>query len=276
MSRLKLAVSVCGLLLLGVTSWKAASLQHVFLRLSIQSPELAMVQDGTTYRTVLVVGQSNAANHGSWRAHAPDPHRSWYAGQAYALRDPLPGCSGIGGSPWARLALLDSQKSKQNWLIACAAVGSSSMADWQPGGALFREASENLRQLNAFGLRPDWIVLHQGETDAFVGTDQKTYGRQLRRLVAELHVLAPQALIVLCQTSIHGRHVLPNPAVRAAQADVWRELPYVWAGVDTDSFPPHLRASDGVHFNDRGLQTFAALIRSAMLYPSDVARVYTP
>ena len=75
------------------------------------------------------------------------------------------------------------------------------------------------------------------------------------------------APIFVCLTSRDGQGVI-NPAIRQAQASVWNSQDRVFAGADTDSLGDAFR-SDGVHFNGRGLEAFAALLQEAMHAPSD-------
>ena len=271
MRRLRIASVIGAVLFAGAVWWKAPSLNHRWLLLTATPAQAADLQPSHRYLSVLFIGQSNAANHGSARSSAPGPHRAWHEGQAKRLQDPLPGCSGVGGSVGVRLATT-KPPTHDAWLVACAAQASTSIADWHPAGEPFRAAARAISEISKLGIGPHWIVIHQGETDAWLNTDAIKYEGELRALVARLIALAPMARILLCQTTIHSKGAPLHAELRAAQARVWVSLPQVWAGVDTDSFPERSRAWDGVHFNEKGLKVFASLLRRAIASPSDVPR----
>lgn len=261
-----------GAAVLGVVLWwKEPAIRHRWLVFTAPAPEPAGLVRDENYLSVLFVGQSNAANHGDGRSQIDGSHRAWYAGQSYRLHDPLPGCTGVGGSVGVLLARA-TPPTGSAWLIACAAKGSTNIADWQPGGEAFSAARRTVAELIAQGLGPHWIVVHQGETDAWRQTDPSRYEADLRALIDNLAILAPNARFLLCQTTIWSNSSGAHPGLREAQERIWVSLPHVWAGVDTDSFPSDMRAADGVHFNERGLVSFANLLRKAMAAPSDVPR----
>ena len=264
---LALALSLAVLLL-----WLAApALRHHVLMWTLRAPEPAMLAQPPRYRTLLFVGQSNSANHGATRAEAGLPHLAWFDGQAFRLRDPLPGCSGIGGSVGARLASRHGEAAPP-WLIACVAQGSTAISQWRPGTPLFARARAAMMALAAQGEAVDWVVIHQGESDAAAGTDPVRYGSDLRALIAGLQALSPGTRFLLGQTTRWRDGGDADPGLRAAQQQVWQDDPRVWAGVDTDSFPARLRArGDGVHFSDAGLDVFADLLARALREPADRA-----
>lgn len=217
---------------------------------------------------LLVAGQSNAANHGSPRGRAAAGSYALAAGGIYPLADPLPGASGSGGSPWPHWAALQQQaRPGSQVVVAAIAQGSSAVSDWIDAGVHAARLPAVLAVLNRQHLAVDAVVWHQGETEAWSGGDPVTYAADLRRWLAAVRSMGITAPIYVCLTSRDRAGVI-NPAIRQAQASVWDRGARVFAGPDTDSLGDAYR-SDGVHFNQQGLETFASLLQRAMAIPSD-------
>lgn len=219
---------------------------------------------------LVVAGQSNAANHGWHRGRAGAGSYALSVNGLFRLEDPLPGASGPGGSPWPHWAALQQRaRPGSQVVVAAIAQGSSAVADWIPGGVHAQRLPDVLRALRSQQLAVDAVVWHQGETEAWSGGDAAAYAANLRRWIASVRALGIEAPIYVCLTSRDGQGVI-NPAIRQAQASVWNTQDHVFAGADTDSLGDAFR-SDGVHFNARGLEAFAALLQRAMEKPSQRA-----
>ncbi|MEB3350070.1 MAG: sialate O-acetylesterase [Cyanobacteriota bacterium] len=216
---------------------------------------------------LVVAGQSNAANHGQPRGRSGAGSYALSMDGVFRLEDPLPGASGLGGSSWPYWAALQQRGQPGSQVVVAAiAQGSSAVADWIPGGVHAQRLPEALNVLRSHKLDVDAVVWHQGETEAWNGGDPVAYAANLSRWIASVRALGINAPIYICLTSRDGRGVI-NPAIRQAQASVWNSQQRVFAGADTDSLGDSFR-SDGVHFNGRGLEAFAALIDRAMKAPS--------
>ena len=217
---------------------------------------------------LVVAGQSNAANHGSPRARAGGSSYAFSVDGLFRLEDPLPGASGPGGSPWphwaARRQLVQPGREV---VVASIAQGSSAVADWIDAGVHAQRLPRLQAAFRHEGLEVDAVLWHQGETEAWSGGDPSAYAAALRRWIAEVRALGINAPIYVCLTSRDGQGVI-NPAIRQAQASVWNRAAGVFAGPDTDSLGSTYR-SDGVHFNQKGLEAFASLFERAMGSPSD-------
>ena len=217
---------------------------------------------------LVVAGQSNAANHGSTRARAGPGAYAISLNGLFRLEDPLPGASGPGGSPWPHWAAqrqLDHPGHQV--VVASIAQGSSAVADWINAGVHAQRLPQLHAALRREGLQVDVVLWHQGETEAWSGGDPAAYTASLRRWIASVRELGITAPIYVCLTSRDGQGVI-NPAIRHAQASVWNRAAGVFAGPDTDSLGSPYR-SDGVHFNQQGLEAFASLFERAMASPSD-------
>ena len=217
---------------------------------------------------LVVVGQSNVANHGRPRGRSGTGSYALAKDGLFRLEDPLPGASGPGGSPWPHWAALQ----QRSWpgsqvVVASVAQGSSAVSDWIPGGVHSQRLPDVLKALRQQQLDVDAVVWHQGETESWRSGDAAAYAANLRRWIASVRALGIKAPIFVCLTSRDGQGVI-NPAIRQAQASVWSSQDRVFAGADTDSLGDAFR-SDGVHFNARGLEVFAALLQDAMRVSSD-------
>lgn len=205
---------------------------------------------------LLVLGQSNAANHGDAAAAGSSvaPVALLANGQCYRSRAPLPGATGEGGSVWPQLVQELQAAGGRPVLLSVVAVDGTSIADWTGPGALQRHLGEQLDAMRAAGMQPDLVLWQQGEADARDGTDQASYGAgltQLRSLLAQHGVQAPlvAALSTYCPGS-DGRAV--RQALQAQAAAGLLQL-----GPDTDTLQGSLR--NGCHFSADGLQAAAQL-----------------
>ena len=217
---------------------------------------------------LIVVGQINAGNRGRPRARAGSGTYAISVDGLIRLEDPLPGASGSGGSPWPYWASLRQASHPHAQIIVGAiAQSSSAVADWTAGGTHAQRLPQLLVGLRQQGLQPDAVLWHQGETEAWSNTDPATYAANLRSWLASVRALGINAPIYVSLTSRDRQGVI-NPGIRLAQASVWSRQENVFAGPDTDSLDSDFR-SDGVHFNQSGLEAFACLLEQAMTLRSD-------
>lgn len=210
---------------------------------------------------ILVLGQSNVANHGQTMSRC-DWGRTCFDGEVLALRDPVPGGSGNGGSVWTRFSRqLRGKGLADELFISLCAQGGTSVADWSLGGRCYRKLVENdLPATRGCPKPPTHIVYHQGERDTFLKTsshDYLTAFDPLHRLLCETF---PHALIMVCTASY--RKGVTSDAVRSAQTTIQRTKKNCVAGVDTDMFGREYRYDD-THLNDRGLEAFARALLDA-------------
>ena len=265
------AASILLAFMAGVLAQRQGLMGGILRALMPAQPQTAILQTTSSWRdpfVLVVAGQSNAANHGHPRARAGSGAYAFSVDGLFRLEDPLPGASGPDGSPWphwaARRQLV--QPGRQI-VVASIAQVSSAVADWIDAGVHAQRLPAVLAALRRQGLSVDALVWHQGETEAWSGGDPAAYAAALRRWIASVRALGITAPIYVCLTSRDGQGVI-NPAIRQAQASVWNRAAGVFAGPDTDSLGSTYR-SDGVHFNQQGLEAFANLLERAMASPSD-------
>ena len=98
---------------------------------------------------LVVVGQSNVANHGTPRGRSGGASYAAAAKGIYRMEDPLPGASGSGVSPWPYWAAQRLYaNSDQQLLVVLIAQSSSAVADWAAGGVHARRLPEVLAVLH--------------------------------------------------------------------------------------------------------------------------------
>lgn len=217
----------------------------------------------------LVLGQSNAGNHGSvGHASVRDVYSfDFMRVESYRASDPLPGASGDGGSIWTRLGdRLIAEGVYRRVLFVPVAFGGTYIADWAPGGSMHPRLQLALARLrNALASRVlgfSGVLWQQGEADAN-HTDMlaETYQAYFHHIVADLRengVFAPVfvARSTLCEAGAHPNQ--NHQAIRDAQAGLVNPAGGILLGPDTDTVGAEDR-SDGCHLSERGLQRCADL-----------------
>ena len=217
----------------------------------------------------LILGQSNAANHGAGKHTAQQ--RSYCLDflrmRCYMADDPLPGASGNEGSVWSRLGdMIIEGKMFQNVLFVPLAFGGSFISDWIPGGSMYGRTSLALsrirKALNRRFLPFSGIFWQQGEAEAnHTNMSDLAYKMYFHDIVGDLRahgVFAPifVARSTVCET---GGHPYQNhAAIRGAQFELADAYRGVFPGPDTDQIGAEGRR-DGCHFSDIGLQRCATL-----------------
>lgn len=216
---------------------------------------------GKRTMVAFVFGQSNAANHGGQKFSAEGlPVFNFWQGHYYAAADPLLGATGSGGSVWTLMAkqLLEKHMFDQVILIP-AAIGGTSVAQWQPGGELHPMLLTRLQLVKRSGLQVTHFLWHQGEADNPLspdhGTDLEGYRQGMQQIIAVTHQYFPQAKFFVAQTSHCAAMAPSSAALRAVQAKL-ADGKSVMRGPNTDAIGEKDRYDD-CHFSGSGLQKHA-------------------
>jgi hypothetical protein len=236
---------------------------------------------------ILIAGQSNAAN--SARSDADGRYFSTARpvynlnigdGKCYVAKNPLLGSDAAldaSGKPIGQSfalplasALIDGGLYERVLLVPIAVSGTL-IEQWipspprTPGAAFFNRFLAAIDLLERTGLRPTFILWHQGEGNSGAPTaldlsssltpdlaraTTLSWMRNLFHIVAALRDRGVTAPIFVAKATVCG-HPKPSAHIRQAQASVvdpaWRILP----GPDTDMIGQALR-SDGCHFSHEG------------------------
>jgi len=193
--------------------------------------------------TVIVgFGQSNSANNARGLRNPDNPKLlNFYRGRCYLARDPLLGASGKGGSMLT--ALGESLVARgETVVLVSLGVGGTSVSEWA-SGKLNTGLRQTLKSLIEADLAPSYVLWHQGERDAALGTAD--YAAQFGAVVGAIRESGVQAPVYAAvATRCFGR--APNESLRSAQLS----LPSLYSGVrqgpDTDALGSEYRP-DGCH-----------------------------
>lgn len=214
-------------------------------------PEVAC--PGAAAITVLVIGQSNAANYVDRPSDAPPGANVMLAdAHCYPLSDPIPGASKTGGSLWPAFAADLAGRTGRPVAIIGAAIGSTHAEEWADSFGLPPAGlGRRIRAAGRVGHDVDLVIWIQGEADTGRGTRHNEYAERLQRVIAGVDARTGGTpwIVTLTSRIRDGRR---SEAVRAAQADVIAGSSQVFAGPDTDIYyrVPEDRP-DGLHFGRR-------------------------
>ena len=205
-------------------------------------------------KVLLVLGQSNAGNHGNERNEAHV--RVFYRGHCYDSTDPLPGMTGDGGSIWSRLAPRLEADLHVPLIVAPLVIESTMIATWTEKGPVNDAFGRLIDDLVAARIMPDAILWQQGESDVRLGTDAQEYERSFRKLVTDLRTRGLYAPVFVARSSYCRNQ--RNGYIQRLQTQLPDRTVGVYAGANTDSLPETLRV-DGCHFTGAGLSQAAQL-----------------
>ena len=210
---------------------------------------------------LLVLGQSNAGNHGSSPELQPSGPVLVVSdrGECHRVQDPLPGATGQGASIWSRLKpKLDSMGEGRAVVMGLVAVDATTIDDWtSPNSPLPLLLSHQVKQMSRVGLAPDLVLWQQGESDARLGTSSEHYAAALVKLAEILRASGSHAKVLAANSTI-CRSAQSEPIRAAVTAAIARNTG-IARGPDTDSLSRTEHRADGCHFSDAGLELAAQL-----------------
>lgn len=213
--------------------------------------------------SILIMGQSNAANHGQGRIYTDFSGLVFFADRFYPLIDPVRGCSGYGASPWPRVAQKLNEIGKK-LIVICLASGGTSVEEWLPGTTLHSATQRVIRSYIDTGGKIDYAVWHQGETDSMNCMSDDVYAQSANRVLDSVTSIVPSITILLGLASWPFGSECQNESVREAQRQILLSRNDVRLLFDFDQLDNRFR-SDGVHFNSLGLERYASSVVSALV-----------
>lgn len=211
----------------------------------------------------ITCGQSNSANHGKPAQQATDERVAAFdlaAGRWQPCKDPQPGATGAGGSPWPLLGDLLAQRYDVPVGFISVGVGSTAVAYWAPIGKGYPRLQTALGAAQKrFQARA--VLWHQGESDSIAGTTADRYAQLLGELIQQSRTDSKLSLPWgIARASFHPSPVATparQAAIIAGQNKVIATIPDVFAGPETDTYHTQGWLCDSVHFNQQGLAAHA-------------------
>jgi Carbohydrate esterase, sialic acid-specific acetylesterase len=211
---------------------------------------------------LLILGQSNGANHGETRSTANRAVFNFnpFDGLCYRACDPLLGATGEGGSPWCILGdALIADGFAQSILLCSLAVGGSTVAEWAPGGTYHHRLTYGIAALRQAGFEPTYVLWHQGEADALHGTSAEDYSKAFQELVTslrELGIRVPIYVAIASYFALPEGYGASQAIIRRAQQSLISPQHAILPGPDTDMIRDRF---DGSHMGTAGLREHARL-----------------
>jgi len=225
--------------------------------------------EGDRKRTavIVVVGQSNAANHGAGRyaARYRVDNFNIYDGRCYRAADPLLGASGDGGNFATRLGdRLIYTGLFDRVILAPIAMGGTTVEQWAEEGMFNRRIPVLIRRLFDAGLSADFILWQQGEGNPGMGdVGGRQYRKNLLEVIRTFRSFGVTAPFFVSLTTLCGGPHANAENIRAGQRGVVNPLGGIYQGPDTDTIGVEHRW-DKCHFDETGLEMAASLWRDVL------------
>ena len=219
--------------------------QNVELKNEVKCPENSDV--------IIVLGQSNSANHLTNDENIKTKHLNFFNGRCYELTDPVLGASGKMHSFIPTLA--SKILTKEKLIFVTNAMSSSSITEWSNSNSDFSKyANNNILQL-AKKNNLKYVIWNQGESDAYSNINYKEHFLLFKKnLLKNLDDNQIKNLnFIVTQTSICGRdqsyrdHVLNNYQKKLGKID------NIFVTEITDNLNLNYRY-DKCHFNKFGIE----------------------
>lgn len=233
-------------------------------RLIADDTKTAVPCPAQTERTavLLVLGQSNAANHSGqrYRSQYGAEVTNFFDGQCFIAASPLLGSTDTRGEYWTLLGNLLIESGKFNSVvIAPLAFSGSEVERWARGGDINGLVIETAKLLRDARYRVTDVLWVQGESDYVKGTSAEAYRERFLSMVDTLRqegVNAPLYVSVAskCLEPSNGgfKNHEPNNAIVRAQQDLSRGGSGLRAGVNTDMLLDEVDRYDDCHFGGSG------------------------
>lgn len=221
----------------------------------------------TRTAVLLVLGQSNAANHAGQRYrsdHGADVV-NFFAGKCFIAASPLLGSTDTRGEYWTQVGnLLVASGKVDRVVVAPLAFSGSEVERWARGGDINNLLVETVTQLKDGGYGVSDVLWDQGEADYVKGTSADAYRQRFLSMVGTLR---DQGVGVPVYVSIASKCLEPsnggfkvdapdNPVVRA-QLAVSEGGKDIRRGVNTDTLLGDFDRYDDCHMAGTGTDKVA-------------------
>jgi hypothetical protein len=216
---------------------------------------------------LLLIGQSNAGNHGGQRFHSEHGEKvvNFFGGQCFVAVSPLLGSDGTKGEYWTQLGnLLVDYGAFDQVVLAPVTLSGSEISRWSQGGDLNAVMINTAVQLQQYNYHVTHTLWHQGEIDYVIGTSETSYYQKFISIVDSLRdqqITSPVFVSVAskCLEASNGgtRFHSANNAIVRAQLALPNTQKGIRSGVNTDALLDELDRYDDCHFSSSGAQKVA-------------------
>jgi hypothetical protein len=211
---------------------------------------------------IIVLGQSNAANHGEGHYVSTESVANFnvYDGHCYHAADPLLGASGLGGNFATRFGDIVIRRGLfDRLIIAPIAMAGSTVEQWADEGHYNRLIMALIRRLYNTSLTPDFIFWQQGVGNVGAGDIAgRIYRKNILEVVRTFRSFSIDAPFFIALES--GKAVNDPDAlnIRSGQRGAVSAGIGTFLGPDIDLIEQDHRR-DGCHFKESGLQIVATM-----------------
>ena len=207
-------------------------------------------------KVILIFGQSNSANHGEACYASTEPIYNFYEGKFYKAKDPLLGATGTGGSLGLPLAESLIHKGLTNKVLLITIGEGDEIKHWVRNKKLGR----TLRQLK--GIKIDYILWHQGESDAQKNTPPEEYKQMFLEIIDSIRTKNIDAPIFVAVATRVANKI--NTFIQDAQQQLTMYRG-VYPGPNTDILDSMDDRRDKCHFSEIGQLKHADLWVEAII-----------
>nr|WP_184459423.1 sialate O-acetylesterase [Rhizobium aethiopicum] len=231
---------------------------------------------------LLILGQSNAANHGGQRYRSNYGARvvNAFDKRCFIAASPLLGSTDTRGEYWTLLGnkLIESGQN-DSVILAPLAYSGSQVARWAPGGDLNPMLVDTVTQLHDSGYRVTSVLWVQGEADLVHGTTGEAYQERFLSMVDTLRQNGVEAPVYIsiaskCLEPSNGgfKEHIPDNAIVRAQLALSRSGQGIREGVNSDALLDGDDRYDDCHFGgtagEKVSQAWLNLLRGESLLES--------
>jgi hypothetical protein len=229
--------------------------------------EIACPAQNKETGVLLVIGQSNSANHAEKKltTHHPSHVVNYYNGHCYVAGSPLLGATGEQGEFITEVAdqLID-RKIYQDVVILSSGIGGSSITRWQVDGDLNQMLMDTLSLMKEYKVTD--ILWHQGETDFGLSLNEKIYEKSFNSLKTSLRdagVAAPFFIALATKCGDNPYWVPKNPVTTAQGKLADKQTIFLAANTD-ELLTVKDRQKDLCHLSESGQMKSAAAYAEAI------------
>ncbi|MBB4191798.1 hypothetical protein GGE45_001472 [Rhizobium aethiopicum] len=240
---------------------------------------------------LLVLGQSNAANHGGQRYRSNYGARvvNAFDKRCFIAASPLLGSTDTRGEYWTLLGnKLIASGQNDGVVLASLAYSGSQVTRWAKGGDLNPVLIDTVKQLQDSGYRITSVLWVQGEADLVHGTTGEDYQERFLSMIDTLRQHGVEAPVYIsiaskCLEPTNGgfkEHIPDNPIVRA-QLALSKSGHGIREGVNSDALLDGDDRYDDCHFGGTGeekvSEAWLNLLRGgSRLEPSPQSSLFGP